>query len=337
MDKKELQALIEKGIKGQGTNVDGGGILGKVLENIVEGAEFGKEAKLTVKIFGYKKNEDETEFESFAGAEGIAIVKGFTRTLETLPVDEIPFTLNEEGKAEIEIPANVGDTIGVVAKIARHGASCQIVTMVVGESTIALEVYPAGLYEMGDAALGMNPGSDMYNGTVIVTEDFACLFPPTQREDNGEYQFGGIMQKIPFVMKAADSAEAIKDFDGALNTAAILSVVQQGNCAAKVATESGGANYTRFNPFLPSMGILKYLYDHRTEINGFITEEENEYSEEYAKIPTNQALWSSTDADETDSGAVLSWHLNFNGGGMYHNYRSHDGGVAAVSAFSTLF
>lgn len=36
MTKQEIKALIEKGIAGQGTNVDGGGYLSKILDAIVD-------------------------------------------------------------------------------------------------------------------------------------------------------------------------------------------------------------------------------------------------------------------------------------------------------------
>ena len=148
-----------------------------------------------------------------------------------------------------------------------------------------------------------------------------------------------MFQPIQFVLKAATDTEAITDFDGALNTAAILSVVKDADCAARVATIMTDPHYTRFGAFLPSAGMLKYLYEHRTEINTLIAAANEEYTPDvdYQTIPNDIYAWSSTDYTDEDNAAVRAWRVDFYDGDVYGNYRSFDNHVFAVSAFQTMY
>lgn len=338
---ENIQEIINREIAGQGNQVDIAGALPKVLTVIVENAKFNKSAKITVNVKGYKVNDAEDGFDANAGATGTVIVKGFNEAGETLPVQEVAITLDEEGEANVEVEANIGDTIGVMAKIDGSGATCQMVQKVVGDVTIPVDSYPEGIWEMGDGYLNYSAGNDMFYGTCIITADFALILPPYQRAGwkNKQVSWGGMFQHIPFVKKAANVDEAITDVDGALNTAAIMSVVS-GDCAARTATIDEQPNYTRINPFLPSAGMLKYLYDHKAEINQFIDGENDAYSPEteYDKIP-DLYVWSSTDTDPatTDNMAASAWYVGLDDGYVSHSYRSNDSCVLSVSAFQTRY
>lgn len=336
MNSSELQKIIKEKIEGQGTMIDLGNALPVVLRALSD--RMSGTVAVTVKIHSKKKNDEETDWEDdIEGVSGALIVKGFDTFGNALPVQEIPFT-GEAGAETIDltVEAHEGDTIAVLAKIPGKGASCQLVTKVVGETTLEPEVYPAGLYEMGDGYINLTPGEDLYNGTVIVTEDFAILWPAYQREGAADEipQFGPLGQVIPSVLVTEAEAEAFKDFDGALNTAAILSVFA-GDCAARVASKPTPlAQYNATGFFLPSMGILKYLYDHKAEINAFIAAETAAYSPDtdYQLIPGTY-VWSSTLYDE----AVRVWRFDLINGYTNGDYRIYGYRVVAVSAFQTLY
>ena len=257
-----------------------------------------------------------------------------------MPVQEIPFTIPEDAEfATVEFDATIGDTIGIVGKIAGKGASCQFVQKVVSPTTIDVEIYPAGIYEIGDGWLPPTPGAEVYNGCAIVTEDFALALLPHQRDGNN-VQWGGLYQPVPFILKTADSNEAITDFDGALNTAAIISVVNDPDCAAKFASIMPDPYPSRIGAFLPSAGILKYLYEHRAEINAFIEAETAAYNPDvdYQTIPKNNYVWSSTDYADEENAAVRAWLVRFTNGSVFNDVRiNHDTYVFAVSAFQTKF
>ena len=313
--------------------IDIGGALPTILGSLAE--RMSGEVDVTVKVHSYKKGED--GFESDTEVSGSLYIKGFDAFGNVIPEQEIPFN----GTADVEtidlsFKAHQGDTIAVLAKIPGKGASCQLVTKVVADCTLEPEVYPVGIYELGDGSLSITPGEDMYNGTVIVTEDFAILWPKYQREgfENEMKQWGPLFQNVPGVLVTEDSNEAIKDFDGALNTAAILSVIS-GESAAKIAsvpTPQSQNNATGF--FLPSLGILKYLYNHKAEINAFIQAETEAYSpkDDYQLIP-DLYVWSST----LWNSAVWAWYLGFGGGALGRDYRGNGLSVCAVSAFQTLY
>lgn len=313
--------------------IDIGGALPTILGSLAE--RMSGEVDVTVKVHSYKKGED--GFEADTEVSGTLYIKGFDAFGNVIPEQEIPFN----GSADVEtidlsFKAHQGDTIAVLAKIPGKGASCQLVKKVVADCTLEPEVYPVGIYELGEGALSVTPGDDMYNGAAIVTEDFAILWPKYQREDFAALkQWGPLFQNIPGVLVAEDSNEAIKDFDGALNTAAILSVIS-GESAAKVAsvpTPKSQYNATGF--FLPSLGILKYLYDHKAEINAFIQAETEAYGPDvdYQLLPEDY-VWSSTLWDS----AVGAWLLLFRNGTLYGRNRGNDfGRVCAVSAFQTLY
>lgn len=343
MTTQEIKDLIASKIAGQGNQIDIAGALPKVLTAIAENAKFNKEATITVKVYGYKLNDNEDGFIANAGATGTVIVKGFSETGETLPVQEIPITLDDDGAATVEATANIGDTIGVMAKIDESGATCQMVQKVVGNITIPVESYPVGIWELGDGDINYSAGHDAYNGTTIITADFALVLPPYQRAgmEIKYLPWGGMYQRIPFVKKAAEAAEAITDFDGALNTAAIMSVVS-GDCAARTATIDEQPNDMRINPFLPSAGMLQYLYAHKAEINQFIAGETDSYGPdtEYDKIP-DLYIWSSSDSDpaRTDNMAANAWFVGLDDGFVDDTYRSSldVNYVLSVSAFQTRY
>lgn len=328
-----IKELIATKIAGQGSMIDIGGALPTILGSLAE--RMSGEVDVTVKVHSYKKGED--SFEPDNEVSGSLYVKGFDAFGNVIPEQEIPFN----GTADVEtidlsFKAHQGDTIAVLAKIPGKGASCQLVTKVVADCTLEPEVYPVGIYELGDGALKVNPGGDTYKGAVIVTEDFAILWPKYQREGFADEmkQWGPLFQNVPGVLVAKDSNEAIKDFDGALNTAAILSVVS-GESAAKVAsvpTPQSQYNATGF--FLPSFGILKYLYDHKAEINAFIQAEIEAYSpKDYYQLIPDDTVWSSTLYDS----AVSAWCLLFRNGILSGGFRDSSFRVCAVSAFQTLY
>lgn len=321
--------------------VDISGKLPEILAGIAESAKFANKTKITVRVYAKKWDADDETFVNDSGATGVLIVKGFTESGELLPVREIPFTVPEDEEfVAVEVDATIGDTIGIVGKIAGKGASCQFVQKVVGPTTVGVEIYPAGIYEIGDGALSPTIVGDGYNGCAIVTEDFALALLPHQRDgwkDNC-VQWGGMFQPIPFVLKATTDTEAITDFDGALNTAAILSVVKEADCAARVATIMTDPHYTRFGAFLPSAGMLKYLYEHRTEINALIAAANEEYTPEveYQTIPNDIYAWSSTEYADDDNAAVRAWRVSFNSG-VGNTHRSNYDHAFAVSAFQTMY
>lgn len=323
--------------------VDISGKLPEILAGIAESAKFADKTKITAHVYAKKLNEGGDGWESDAGATGVLIVKGFSESGETLPVQEISFTIPEDAEfATVEFDATIGDTIGIVGKIAGKGASCQIVQKVVGPTTVNPEIYPAGIYEIGEGSLSPTIAGDGYNGCAVVTEDFALALLPHQRDGwkDNYVQWGGMFQPIPFVLKAPTDAEAITDFDGALNTAAILSVVKDADCAARVATIMTEPHYTRFGAFLPSAGMLKYLYEHRTEINALIAAANEEYTPEveYQTIPNDIYAWSSTDYADDDNAAVRAWYVYFYTGVVRSTNRGNDGYPAfAVSAFQTEY
>lgn len=338
MDKNEIQALIDAKIAGQGTNVDAGGALPAILGFFAQQAKLSESANLKVVVNSYKREDD--EWVADTDGTGKVIVKGFSETGTVLETQEVDFTIGEEGTAEVDVPVIIGSTIGVTAKITGKSTSCQFVQKVVGNSRIEPEIYPVGLYELGDGSLNPSPSGDGYNGTAIVTEDFSIVWLPYQRDGwkDDNLQFGGMFQNIPFVKNAQTAEEAITDFDGALNTAAILSVVNSKDSAAMVASEMPNPFYIRFGAFLPSAGMLKYLYDHKADINAFIAAEESEYSPNtpYETIPDNIYCWSSTIKEENDA-AVRAWGVSFRNGGVNFTHRSHATRVACVSAFQTLY
>lgn len=335
MEKNEILAAIRENIAGQGSMVDISGKLPGILEAVVEGAEFTQKTTITINVI--PKQWRNGEFVDDQEAEGTIIVKGFSAKGETLPVREIPFS--SASGSTVEIEATIGDTIGVVGKVPGKGASCQYVQKVIAPVTMQPEIYPAGIYEIGDGALSPTIAGDGYYGCAVVTEDFAVALLPHQREgwEDMFLQWGGMWQRIPFVLKAENADEAITDFDGALNTAAILSVVDDNDCAAKVATIMPEPHYMRFGAFLPSAGILKYLYEHRTEINTLINDATREYSPEkdYQLIPNNTNPWSSTDYD--DNNAITAWGVNFGSGDVFNDNRSGNYRVFAVSAFQVIY
>ena len=229
-----------------------------------------------------------------------------------------------------------------MAKVTDSGATCQMVQKVVGDVVIPLESYPVGIWELGDGSINYTPGDELFNGTVVVAEDFALALAPYQRTDFAtEYvPWGGMFQDIPFVMKAASDTEASTDFDGALNTAAILSVVKDANSAAAKACASP-YQYPALQPFLPSAGMLKYLYNHLTEINTFIAAETTAYEPDtdYDLLPNNIAPWSSTDYDPSlsDDYAANAWIVSFFDGYVDDTYRDNSYEVLSVSAFQTVY
>ena len=342
MTKEEILQAVQRNIAGQGSMVDISGKLPEILAGIAESAKFADKTKITAKVYAKKWDADDEGFANESGVSGVLIVKGFTESGELLPVQEIPFTVPEDEEfAAVEFDATIGDTIGIVGKIAGKGASCQFVQKVVGPTTVSPEIYPAGIYEIGDGALSPTIAGDGYNGCAIVTEDFALALLPHQRDGWKENQvlWGGMFQPIPFVLKAATDTEAITDFDGALNTAAILSVVKDDDCAARVATIMPEPHYTRFGAFLPSAGMLKYLYEHRTEINALISAANEKYTPDvdYQTIPNDIYAWSSTDYADDDNAAVRAWFVYFGNGGVNDDNRDHNGHAFAVSAFQTMY
>ena len=328
-----IKELIATKIAGQGSMIDIGGALPTILGSLAE--RMSGEVDVTVKVHSYKKSED--SFEPDTEVSGSLYIKGFDAFGNVIPEQEIPFNGTADMETiDLSFKAHQGDTIAVLAKIPGKGASCQLVTKVVADCTVEPEVYPVGIYELGDGALSITPGEDMYNGAVIVSENFAILWPAYQREGFADEtkQWGPLFQIIPGVLVTEDSNEAIKDFDGALNTAAILSVVS-GESAAKIAsTPTPQSQYNATGFFLPSLGILKYLYDHKAEINAFIQAETDAYSPDvdYQLIP-DVYVWSSTLWDS----AFRAWYLNFRDGYLLLNYRLNDLRVCAVSAFQTLY
>lgn len=342
MTKEEILRAVQLNIAGQGSMVDISGKLPEILAGIAEGAKFAVKTKITANVYAKKWDADDEMFVNESGVSGVLIVKGFTESGELLPVREIPFTVPEDEEfAAVEVDATIGDTIGIVGKIAEKGASCQFVQKVVGPTTVSPEIYPAGIYEIGEGALSPTIVGDGYNGCAIVTEDFALALLPHQRDGwkDNYVQWGGFMQRIPFVLKTAEANEAITDFDGALNTAAILSVVKDDDCAARVATIMPDPFYARFGAFLPSAGMLKYLYEHRTEINALIAAANEEYTPDvdYQTIPNDIYAWSSTDYESEDNAAVRAWGVDFINGyvGDRDRYRSYP--AFAVSAFQTVY
>lgn len=338
MNKNEIQALIDAKIAGQGTNVDAGGALPSILGAFAQQAKLSESANLKVVVHSYKREND--EWVADTDGSGKVIVKGFSETGTVLETQEVDFTIGEEGTAEVDVPVIIGSTIGVTAKITGKSTSCQFVQKVVGDSRIEPEIYPVGLYEIGDGSLNPSPSGDGYNGTAIVTEDFSIVWLPYQRDGwkDDKLQFGGMFQNIPFVKNAQTAEEAITDFDGALNTAAILSVVNSKDSAAMGASEMPNPFYSRFGAFLPSAGMLKYLYNHKADINAFIAAEGSEYSPDtpYETIPDNIYCWSSTIKEENDT-AVKAWYVNFTTGHVLGDYRIFSSLVACVSAFQTLY
>lgn len=337
MDKNEIQALIDAKIAGQGTNVDAGGALPSILGFFAQQAKLSESANLKVVVHSYKREDD--GWVADTDGTGKVIVKGFSETGTVLETQEVDFTIGEEGTAEVDVPVIIGSTIGVTAKITGKSTSCQFVQKVVGDSRIEPEIYPVGLYELGDGSLQSIPGDDMYNGVAIVTEDFSILWLPYQRDGwkDDVLRFGGMFQNIPFVKNAQTVEEAITDFDGALNTAAILSVVNSKNSAAMVASEIPNPFYGLFGAFLPSAGMLKYLYDHKADINAFIAAEESEYKPDtpYETIP-DIICWSSTIKEENDV-AVRAWYVSFRYGSVNDSNRYDNNRVACVSGFQTLY
>ena len=342
MTKQEIINAVQLNIAGQGSMVDISGKLPEILVGIAESAKFANKAKITVKVYAKKWDADNKSFVNESGVTGVLIVKGFTECGELLPVQEIPFTVPEDEEfAAVEFDATIGDTIGIVGKIAGKGASCQLVQKVVAPTTVDVEIYPAGIYEIGDGALSPTIVGDGYNGCAVVTEDFALALLPHQRDGwkDNYVQWGGMFQPIPFVLKAATDTEAITDFDGALNTAAILSVVKDADCAARVATIMTDPHYTRFGAFLPSAGMLKYLYEHRTEINALIAAANEGYTPDvdYQTIPNDITAWSSTDYADDDNAAVRARYVSFSYGHVDYDYRNYLSIHAfAVSAFQTM-
>lgn len=337
MEKNEILAAIRENIAGQGSMVDISGKLPGILEAVVEGAEFAQKTTITINVI--PKQWRNGAFVDDPEAEGTIIVKGFSAKGETLPVREIPFS--SASGSTVEIEATIGDTIGVVGKVPGKGASCQYVQKVIVPVTIFVEIYPAGIYELSAGYLSPTISGDEYNGCVVVTEDFAIVIPPYQREGwDKDVQWGGFGQRIPFVLKAGNFIVAVTDFDGALNTAAILSVVNDENCAAKVATIMGKSiNYSRYRygMFLPSAGILKYLYDHKSEINNFIVAAKDGYNPEveYDLLPSKSWYWAST--DYADEGAVSAWCLDFGSDTGSDTFRYSNDSTFAVSAFQTWY
>lgn len=332
MNSSEIQKLINTVIKGQGDAIDVGGVLPDILGALSE--RMSGTAKVTVKIHSYKEESDEW-IGDIDGVSGTLYVKGFDSFGNVIPEKAIPFVGQADASTiDVEFDAHIGDTIGVTAKIPGKGASCQLVTKVVSDCTAEPEVYPAGMYELGDGSLSSSPSGEGYNGLVIVTEDFAVLWPKHQSEGALEENrgWGPLFQNIPGVMVTEQDSEAIKDFDGALNTAAILSVISN-ESAAKFASKVPVPYYCIFCSFLPSAGMLKYLYDHKAEINAFIDAEMQEYGEkDYQKIPKNNVL-SSTLYDD----AVNAWHIDLSNGNVKWTYRNYTYYVCAVSAFQTLY
>lgn len=328
-----IKELIATKIAGQGSMIDIGGALPTILGSLAE--RMSGEVSVTVKIHSYKKGED--SFEPDNEVSGSLYVKGFDAFGNVIPEQEIPFNGTADMETiDLSFKAHQGDTIAVLAKIPGKGASCQLVTKVVADCTVEPEVYPVGIYELGDGALSITPGDDMYNGAVIVSEDFAILWPAYQREGFADEtkQWGPLFQNVPGVLVTEAEAEAIKDFDGALNTAAILSVVS-GESAAKIASApTPRSQYNATGFFLPSLGILKYLYDHKAEINAFIQAETEAYGPEndYQLIP-DLYVWSSTLWDS----AFWAWGFGFGNGGLGRNFRDTSYYVCAVSAFQTLY
>ena len=335
MNSTEIRNLIEKKIEGQGNQVDLGNALPVILKGLSE--RMSGTAEVAVKIHAYKKNEDETSWEpDIEGVSGILYVKGFDTFGNPLPVQEIPFTGEADAETiDITIEAHQGDTIAVLAKIPGKGASCQLVTKVLAETTLEPEVYPAGIYEIGDGNINITPGKDGYGGTAIVTEDFAIAFPAYQNETfENPIPFGPRGQAIPGVLATESEQKALTDFDGALNTAAIIFAIN-GDSAAKAANKpTPKAQYTSTGFFLPSLGILKYLFEHKAEINAFIAAENKAYGPDtdYQQIG-NQYCWSSTLYDI----AVRVWMLGFGNGNTRRDDRYSDYRVCAVSAFQTLY
>lgn len=341
MTKNEIQALIDAKIAGQGTNVDAGGALPLILGALAQQAKLTESANLKVVVRSYKWVAAYDDWDFDTDGSGKVIVKGFSETGTVLETQEVDFTIGEDGTAEVDVPVIIGSTIGVTAKITGKSTSCQFVQKVVGDSKIEPEIYPVGLYEITNGPLRPSPSGNGYNGTAIVTEDFSIAWLPYQRDNwkNEIRQFGGMFQNIPFVKNAGTSEEAITDFDGALNTAAILSVVNSKDSAAMVASEMPDSFFKFFGAFLPSAGMLKYLYDHRVAINVFIANEENEYNPgtPYETIPNNIICWSSTIVDEENDIVTRAWVIDFSFG-YVDSYRRYDTDrVACVCNFQTLY
>lgn len=331
MTTDEINEVIAKKIAGQGSMVDIGNVLPDILGAL--SARMSGTAKVTVKIYSYANADKDPDIE---GINGTLYIKGFDAFGNIIPAQEIPFVgKSDAGTIDIEFSAHIGDTIGVTAKIPGKGASCQLVTKVVSDCTVEPEVYPAGLYELGDGGLSSSPSGDGYFGLAIVTEDFAILWPKKQSDGalTESRDWGPLFQNIPGVMVTKEASEAIKDFEGALNTAAILSAISS-ESAAKFASKVPVPYYCIFCSFLPSAGILKYLYDHKAEINAFIDAEMQEYHEEdYQKIPDHYYIWSSTLWDD----AVDAFGVLLNNGDVSSSHRSGGYSVCAVSAFQTLY
>ena len=285
------------------------------IEGVTPGSGGDSAETVYIDVHAYMIYEEEEPFtleSDYDGCSGTITIKGFTRDFKTLEEQIIPFEI-PEGKSRISIPVelNLGDTVACVAKIPGKGASCQFVRKVVPHTSVDLEVFPAGLYEINSDGIHPLGGVFLFGedhaGLAIVTNDFAFAWPAKQRSNwlTEPIRWSGSDQNIP-IQGIYEAQQARTDYDGALNTAAAKAVINEQSAAFNVGAIVEDSKLKEF--FLPSLGMLDYLRTNKAAINEFISSAESELDDEFSKIDDSmvECWWSSTIHSDPSYGWAIS-------------------------------
>ena len=325
--------------KGEWKTISGGSSDSDESSDSGESSDSDEDSTVTVRIIVDAYSIEEIDYpyvvEDYNGASGTIAIKGFTSNLKRLEPQTIPFEISEgQYRVIVDVEVSLGDTVAFVAKIPGKGASCQIVRKVVDDAPlfVYLAVLPTGLYEVGNSGIHAYITGNGYSGVAIVTDDFAFVWPAKQRNNwniEGIRWSDSFQRSLGFV--AYNKETALSDYDGALNTSAIREIDKNPIGAIYVSFVNECTNLAE--TFLPSMGMLKYLFDHKTEINSFISDAETEYEDEFSKIEdTEHDWWSSTQCGNTNE----AWSLMTGSVVGYDSYRGWPLTAAAVCNFYKL-
>ena len=186
-----------------------------------------------------------------------------------------------------------------------------------------------------------------YNGILVATADTSFVIEQgTRSEDSVAWTsnryYGKRIPSMPMIYQELDKFDgdwetswndaverARSDYDGALNTAKILSFCNSAPAAEYCAGITGDIYAQKF---LPSAGQLYLIYLNRSAIDALITEA-NSAGYEYVPVSTDyNYFWSSTQYDEW-----CAWYVYMYGGFTNNFYRTSYYLVRAVSAFHFIY
>lgn len=213
------------------------------------------------------------------------------------------------------------------------------------------EHFVENLWECQEVTWEMNNDEELedawYNGILVATAGTSFVIEQGTKSEEplawtSNRYYGKRIPSMPQICQELDKFngdwdaswnDAIKrahaDYDGALNTAKILSFCDSAPAAEFCMSIEGDRCAQKF---LPSAGQLYLIHLNRTAIDALMTAA-NSAGYEYIPVSTDYNYhWSSTQYDEW-----CAWNVSMGSGNTYGNSRYGSGYVRAVSAFHFIY